>query len=71
MITEHKWFSNWYATRLHAVPAQVSDQAREVCRSECGEWVYKEPQTPWAARSLARGVPRCKKCLKKTGLNAS
>lgn len=31
-------------------------------KSLCGARVFGEPQTDWAAKLIAKGVPHCKKC---------
>ena len=66
-----RWLPGWYASRLHALPADVDlPQGRATARSVCGEFVFGKAQTEWAQRQVDRGVPHCKRCQMKLQPNA-
>lgn len=68
-MNPYKWWAGWYATRLHAVHANVHDHAHLV--SLCGAWVYGPTHVinrrpgGWRERLLRKGVPHCKRCEAK------
>jgi hypothetical protein len=62
-----KWFAGWYATRLHCVSVANLGGIDNAGRAVCGAWCYEKPKTEYAARLLAKGVPRCKHCERLHG----
>ena len=58
------WKSGWYASRLHAVPADTvfPEGAMGTVKALCGQFVYVRPPTEWAQLSVDKGVPHCKRC---------
>lgn len=60
------WLPGWYATRLHALPANKGvPQGSVAAQALCGAWVYGKAPTEWAQRKMDKGVPHCKLCEKK------
>ena len=58
-----QWLAGLYAKVLHAYDGPGTTNPTHQLDAVCGNGVYREPRTEWAARKLARGnVPRCKKC---------
>lgn len=58
-----QWLAGWYASVLHAYDGPGTTNPAHQLDAVCGNGVYREPRTEWAARKLAKGnVPRCKKC---------
>lgn len=73
MDDEYVWLAGWYATRLHAVNVKYLEIMRDDfskykterepwIKSVCGAWVREEPKTEWAAKKIAKGIPKCKHC---------
>ena len=59
-----RWLPGWYASRLHALPADKVPLGRQQEKSLCGEYVYGNAPTDWAKRRIDKGVPHCKRCEK-------
>jgi hypothetical protein len=59
------WLPGWYATRLHAIPAESKrPEGYAPAQALCGAWVYSKPVTAWAQRRVDKGIPHCKRCEK-------
>lgn len=69
-INSYQWIPSWYCTRSHAVPLDVGNpQDRWHTRGLCSAFVQHEPApSEWRERRIERGVPKCKKCLRKMGV---
>ena len=63
---EYVWKTSWSANRLHAVGAGEFTHGHGQAKALCDTWVYDVPPHEGQQAAVAKGLPLCKRCVKRT-----